>query len=116
MADDVRTSPDSDIVSSLGHEVYQIDTRMAGYHGITAGYLIRSERPCLVETGTAPSALVVRDALAGLGVGRDDLATVVARTFTWTTPAGSATSPRCSPAPMSWCMSAAPGTLPIRPG
>ena len=77
MADDVRTSPDSDIVTSLGHEVYQIDTRMAGYHGITAGYLIRSERPCLVETGTAPSALVVRDALAGLGVGRDDLATVV---------------------------------------
>ena len=77
MADDVRTSPDSDIVTSLGHEVYQIDTRMAGYHGITAGYLIRSERPCLVETGTAPSAPVVRDALAGLGVGRDDLATVV---------------------------------------
>ncbi|HEX9514906.1 MAG TPA: MBL fold metallo-hydrolase [Streptosporangiaceae bacterium] len=77
MADDVRTSPDSDIVTSLGHEVYQIDTRMAGYHGITAGYLIRSERPCLVETGTAPSAPVVRDALAGLGVGPGDLATVV---------------------------------------
>ena len=77
MADDVRTSPDSDIVTSLGHEVYQIDTRMAGYHGITAGYLIRSERPCLVETGTAPSAPVVRDALAGLGIGPGDLATVV---------------------------------------
>src|SRR5258706_4374594 len=77
MADDVRTSPDSDIVTSLGHEVYQIDTRMAGYHGITAAYLIRSERPCLVETGTAPSAPVVRDALAGLGVGPGDLATVV---------------------------------------
>src|SRR5258707_9069194 len=77
MADDVRTSPDSDIVTSLGHEVYQIDTRMAGYHGITAGYLIRSDRPCLVETGTAPSAPVVRDALAGLGVGPGDLATVV---------------------------------------
>ena len=77
MADDVRTSPDSDIVTSLGHEVYQIDTRMAGYHGITAGYLIRSERPCLVETGTAPSAPVVRDALARLGVGPGDLATVV---------------------------------------
>ena len=77
MADDVRTSPDSDIVTSLGHEVYQIDTRMAGYQGITAGYLIRSDRPCLVETGTAPSAPVVRDALASLGVGPDDLATVV---------------------------------------
>src|SRR5690242_1117329 len=50
---------------------------MAGYEGITAGYLIRGERPCLVETGTAPSAPVVRDALAALGVGPGDLATVV---------------------------------------
>jgi glyoxylase-like metal-dependent hydrolase (beta-lactamase superfamily II) len=77
MADDVLTSPDSDIVTLLGHEVYQIDTRMAGYRGITAGYLIRSDRPCLVETGTAPSAPIVRDALATLGVGPGDLATVV---------------------------------------
>src|SRR3954452_17520218 len=50
---------------------------MAGYDGITAGYLIRADRPCLVETGTAPSAPVVRDALASLGVGPADLATVV---------------------------------------
>jgi glyoxylase-like metal-dependent hydrolase (beta-lactamase superfamily II) len=64
-------------VTPLGHEVFQIDTRMAGYEGITAGYLIRSDRPCLVETGTAPSAPVVRDALAGLGIGPGDLATVV---------------------------------------
>jgi glyoxylase-like metal-dependent hydrolase (beta-lactamase superfamily II) len=67
----------ADIVTDLGHEVFQIDTRMAGYEGITAGYLIRGERPCLVETGTAPSAPVVRDALASLGVGPADLATVV---------------------------------------
>ena len=64
-------------VAPLGHEVYEIDTRMAGYSQITAGYLIRADRPCLVETGTAPSAPVVRDALAGLGVGPGDLATVV---------------------------------------
>jgi glyoxylase-like metal-dependent hydrolase (beta-lactamase superfamily II) len=64
-------------VTPLGHEVFQIDTRMAGYDGITAGYLIRGDRPCLVETGTAPSAPVVRDALAGLGIGAGDLATVV---------------------------------------
>jgi glyoxylase-like metal-dependent hydrolase (beta-lactamase superfamily II) len=63
--------------TALGHEVFQIDTRMAGYDGITAGYLIRSDRPCLVETGTAPSAPVVRDALAQLGIGPGDLATVV---------------------------------------
>ena len=64
-------------VVDLGHDVYQIDTLMAGYERITAGYLIRADRPCLVETGTAPSAPVIRDALAGLGVGPADLATVV---------------------------------------
>ncbi|HEY6499359.1 MAG TPA: MBL fold metallo-hydrolase [Streptosporangiaceae bacterium] len=64
-------------VTPLGDNVFQIDTKMAGYHGITAGYLIRSDRPCLVETGTAPSAPVVRDALAALGVGPQDLSTVV---------------------------------------
>ncbi len=64
-------------ITDLGHEVFQIDTRMAGYEGITAGYLIRGDRPCLVETGTAPSAPVVRDALARLGIGAGDLATVV---------------------------------------
>src|SRR5271156_5147959 len=67
-------SPD---ITDLGHDVYQIDTRMAGYQGITAGYLIRSSRPCLVETGTSTSAPVVRDALARLGIGAADLATVV---------------------------------------
>lgn len=64
-------------VTDLGHDVFQIDTRMAGYAGITAGYLIRGARPCLVETGTAPSAPVVRAALSGLGVSAADLATVV---------------------------------------
>jgi glyoxylase-like metal-dependent hydrolase (beta-lactamase superfamily II) len=67
----------ADVITDLGHEVFQIDTRMAGYDGITAGYLIRGDRPCLVETGTAPSAPLVRDALAALGVGPADLATVV---------------------------------------
>jgi glyoxylase-like metal-dependent hydrolase (beta-lactamase superfamily II) len=67
----------ADLITDLGHEVFQIDTRMAGYDGITAGYLIRGDRPCLVETGTAPSAPIVSDALASLGVGPDDLATVV---------------------------------------
>ena len=70
-------TPPSPGITDLGHDVYEIDTRMAGYSGITAGYLIRSDRPCLVETGTAPSAPVVRDALAALGIGPADLATVV---------------------------------------
>jgi glyoxylase-like metal-dependent hydrolase (beta-lactamase superfamily II) len=64
-------------ITDLGNDVFQIDTRMAGYAGITAGYLIRGDRPCLVETGTSTSAPVVRDALASLGVGPGDLATVV---------------------------------------
>ena len=69
--------PAGDLVTDLGNQVFQIDTRMAGYDGITAGYLIRGDRPCLVETGTAPSAPLVRDALAALGVGPADLATIV---------------------------------------
>jgi glyoxylase-like metal-dependent hydrolase (beta-lactamase superfamily II) len=67
----------TDVITDLGHDVFQIDTRMAGYDGITAGYLIRGDRPCLVETGTAPSAPLVRDALGALGIGPADLATVV---------------------------------------
>jgi glyoxylase-like metal-dependent hydrolase (beta-lactamase superfamily II) len=65
------------VITDLGHDVYQIDTQMAGYTGITAGYLILAGRPCLVETGTAPSTPVVTAALAELGVGPADLATVV---------------------------------------
>jgi glyoxylase-like metal-dependent hydrolase (beta-lactamase superfamily II) len=64
-------------ITDLGNDVFQIDTKMAGYPGITAGYLIRSSRPCLVETGTATSAPVVRAALESLGIGPGDLASVV---------------------------------------
>ncbi|RCV54236.1 MBL fold metallo-hydrolase [Marinitenerispora sediminis] len=49
---------------------------MAGYPGITSSYLIRTERPCVVEVGTAGSAPVLRDALGALGVGPRDLATI----------------------------------------
>ncbi len=64
-------------ITDLGNDVFQIDTKMAGYQGITAGYLIRSSRPCLVETGTSTSAPVVRAALASLGIDPASLATVV---------------------------------------
>jgi glyoxylase-like metal-dependent hydrolase (beta-lactamase superfamily II) len=66
-----------DDVTDLGADVHVIDTRMSGYAGITASYLIAGERPCLVETGTATSAPRVRDALHALGLGADDLATIV---------------------------------------
>ncbi|MGH3239034.1 MAG: MBL fold metallo-hydrolase [Spirillospora sp.] len=64
-------------IKPLGGDVYEIDTRMAGYTGITAGYLILSDRPCLVEPGTSGSAPVVRRALEEMGVGPGDLASVV---------------------------------------
>jgi glyoxylase-like metal-dependent hydrolase (beta-lactamase superfamily II) len=72
-----QTAPRQPEITDLGHDVFQIDTKMAGYDGITAGYLIRGSRPCLVETGTAPSAPVVQRALGALGVGPADLATIV---------------------------------------
>lgn len=61
----------------LGGDVFHIDTRMGGYDGITSSYLIRGSRPCLVETGAARSAPVVVAALAELGLGPEDLATIV---------------------------------------
>lgn len=64
-------------IEDLGNDVFHIDTRMGGYEGITSGYLIRSSRPCLIETGTARSAGVVIAALAELGIGPADLATIV---------------------------------------
>jgi glyoxylase-like metal-dependent hydrolase (beta-lactamase superfamily II) len=70
-------APGAPEITDLGHDVFQIDTKMAGYDGITAGYLIRASRPCLVETGTAPSAPVVSAALTALGVGPGELATIV---------------------------------------
>jgi glyoxylase-like metal-dependent hydrolase (beta-lactamase superfamily II) len=72
-----QAAPRQPEITDLGHDVFQIDTKMAGYDGITAGYLIRGSRPCLVETGTAPSAPVVQRALDVLGVGPADLATIV---------------------------------------
>jgi glyoxylase-like metal-dependent hydrolase (beta-lactamase superfamily II) len=62
---------------ALGHDVHVIDTAMSGYSGITSAYVILGSRPCLVETGTATSAETVVNALRGLGIGPDELATIV---------------------------------------
>ena len=83
MRDDIATTTgnsqeyDSPDITDLGNDVFQIDTKMAGVAGITAGYLIRGSRPCLVETGTSASAPVVQAALASLGLEPGSLATVV---------------------------------------
>ena len=64
-------------ITALGADVHLIDTAMSGYAGITAAYAILGSKPCLVETGTATSAKTVVDALGSLGVGPQDLATIV---------------------------------------
>ncbi|MEO6712520.1 MAG: MBL fold metallo-hydrolase [Mycobacteriales bacterium] len=61
----------------LGEGVHAIDTLMAGYDGITAGYLVLADKPALIETGTAKSAPIVQAALGSHGIGPQDLATVV---------------------------------------
>ncbi len=66
-----------DTVTDLGQDVVMIDTRMGGHEGITASYLIRGSRPCLIETGAARSAPLLVETLASLGVGPEDLETVV---------------------------------------
>jgi len=71
-SEDPRTDP-----VDLGNDVWLIDTKMGGYSGITAGYLIRGERPALVETGAAKSAGEVVRTLAELGIGTNDLAAIV---------------------------------------
>ncbi|MBO2462422.1 MBL fold metallo-hydrolase [Actinomadura violacea] len=68
---------DSSNITPLGGDVYEIDTLLAGHSGITAAYLVLADRPCLIEPGTAGSAPIVRRALDELGVGADDLASVV---------------------------------------
>lgn len=73
----METSPAGGAIEDLGSDVFHIDTRMGGYSGITSGYLIRSSRPCLIETGTARSAPTVIAALEHLGLGPEDLATIV---------------------------------------
>ena len=66
-----------DGITDLGSDVFAIDTLMGGYAGITAGYLIRGSRPCLVETGTTLSAPQVARSLAALGIAPEDLGTIV---------------------------------------
>lgn len=54
-----------------------IDTLLAGRTGFTAAYLVGGDRPAIVDPGARTSAQAVRDALAALGVGREDLGWIV---------------------------------------
>lgn len=77
MHKDVNTDDLPKGITPLGNEIYAIDTMLAGYPGVVSAYLIRTERPCIVEVGTAGSAPVLRDAVIRLGLSPEDLATIV---------------------------------------
>src|SRR5262245_2530451 len=62
---------------TLAPGVVQIDTLLGGWGQVTAGYLIEGPQPCLVETGSQSSLDTVLAALGDLGLGPDDLASVV---------------------------------------
>ncbi len=74
---DTADSPAARSAVALGEQIHLVDTEMGGYEGITAAYLIRSDRPALVETGAARSASLLVQQLAALGIGSRDLATIV---------------------------------------
>ena len=57
--------------------VRMIDTLLAGWTGVTAAYLVKGDAPALVDTGARTSAQAVRDALAAVGIGPDDLRWIV---------------------------------------
>src|ERR687894_382259 len=61
---------------SIGPGVTQIDTLLGGWDRITAGYLIDGDEPALIETGSQSSVDALLQALDGLGVSPDDLASI----------------------------------------
>jgi glyoxylase-like metal-dependent hydrolase (beta-lactamase superfamily II) len=58
----------------LAPGVIEIDTLLGGWKETTAGYLIGTDAPVLVETGSQTSVPAVRAALDELGLGPGDLA------------------------------------------
>jgi glyoxylase-like metal-dependent hydrolase (beta-lactamase superfamily II) len=64
-------------IQDLGNSVFAIDTMMGGHEGITSSYLIASDKPSLIETGSALCAPVVIESLRKLGIGRSDLASII---------------------------------------
>jgi glyoxylase-like metal-dependent hydrolase (beta-lactamase superfamily II) len=61
----------------IGPGLIEIDTRLGGWKRVTAGYLLEGSAPALIETGSQTSVPVVLEALAELGLGPNDLASVI---------------------------------------
>jgi glyoxylase-like metal-dependent hydrolase (beta-lactamase superfamily II) len=62
------------VATTIAPGVTEIDTRLGGWDGVTAGYLIDGPAPVLVETGSQSSVPVLLAALDELGVAHDELA------------------------------------------
>lgn len=73
MTDEVAAGP----VTALDGGLDQIDTLTAGMTQVTAGYLLATPRPALIECGPAVSIGAVIGALRARGLDPDDLAYVV---------------------------------------
>ncbi len=54
--------------------LYQFDTLLGGWEGLTAGFLLSGDSPVLIEPGAQTSAATVHAALQQLGLGDGDLA------------------------------------------
>jgi len=65
------------VLDALPAGVTGIDTHMGGQSEITAGFLVRGERPALIETGPARVAGAIAEGVARAGLSPDDLAWIV---------------------------------------
>jgi len=75
--EDAQHPPLQPTAATRPNDVVVIDTLTAGLAGVTAGYLIPTERPVLVECGPSLSINAVLDALRARGLGPNDLAYLV---------------------------------------
>jgi glyoxylase-like metal-dependent hydrolase (beta-lactamase superfamily II) len=57
--------------------VLEVDTLLGGWQRVTAGYVLEGPAPALVETGSQSSVPVLLSALDRIGLGADDLASVI---------------------------------------
>jgi glyoxylase-like metal-dependent hydrolase (beta-lactamase superfamily II) len=69
--------PAVSVLDALPDGVTGIDTHMGGVSEITAGYLVRGERPALIETGPSKVAAAVADGVRRAGLSPEDLAWIV---------------------------------------
>jgi glyoxylase-like metal-dependent hydrolase (beta-lactamase superfamily II) len=65
------------VLDALPDGVTGIDTHMGGVSEITAGYLVRAERPALIETGPSKVAAAVADGVGRAGLPPEDLSWIV---------------------------------------